>query len=128
MTENQSSLTEVNVPTGEITLPSIDVSKYVGRKTKIASAKTCKNAQGKYLLRIETEVVDTITGGKTPIQIRGSVLLGLHEDAEGNIGWGVDTKAGKFMAKYKANQPKDLVGKEVQLQRQATNDKFLTFV
>jgi RNase P/RNase MRP subunit p29 len=116
MEDRQERLVKVELKeVGEITLPSIDVSKYVGRKVKIASADTYQGAYG-YFLRVETEPLDTVEGGKNPIVIKASRIFGLQEDADGRVGWGKDTKLGAFLAKMNVSHFNKLPGKQVIVQ------------
>lgn len=127
----QTKMQEVDIPiAGEIILPSIDVSKYIGKKVRITDVKTVNTNYG-YAVHIQTAIVEVIEGGKKPIELRGSKLLGLQEDSEGKIGWGIDTVLGQFMKKHKAKTFKDLIGQEVTLQAQqkkGTTKEFLTFI
>jgi hypothetical protein len=114
---------------GEIVLPTIDTQKYIGKKVKIVSAVPVNTEFG-VAVQVQTEIVETIAGGKGPIELRGSKLLSLHKNAEGELGWGATTKTGLFMAKYKAKKIADLVGQTVTLQTQAKKGstvEYLTF-
>lgn len=125
----QEENTEVQLEnTGEIELPRIDVSKYIGRTAKIEKVTEHKGQFGNYI-KIATEVIDTIEGGKEPIQLRATRLFSLYADKNGRIGWGKDTKLGVYLKKMNAKHYKNLVGLEVKVQSQ-TNDNgvdFLTF-
>ena len=106
--------------THEIELPSLDVSKYVGTKVKIDAISENQGNFG-YFVKVETQVLDVIQEMKDPesgkpLQLRASRIFGLQEDAEGNIGWGKQTKLGVFLAKMKCKHYKDLLGKEVVVQ------------
>ena len=121
--------TEVHLEnTGEIVLPSIDVSKYIGRRVKIEKVSEHSGNFG-YYVKIASKVLDTIEGGKEPIELRASRIFGLQEDGEGNIGWGKDTKLGIFLKKMKVSHYNDLVGKEVVVQTNTNKDgrEFLAF-
>lgn len=114
---------------GKIELPKIDVSKYIGEKTKIVSAETHQGAYG-YYVKVEGEVLDTIGDGDNAVELRASAIIGLQTDAEGKIGWGADTKMDKFLKVMGVEHFKDLVGKEAVIQtRQSKNSEteFLTF-
>lgn len=119
---------KVNVPIGEIELPKIDVSKYIGKKVKIESADTYEGKFGLYV-KVQTRVVDTLGKGDKQIELRGSKIFGLQQDADGIYGYGKDTKLGVFLKKMKVSDVKDLVGKEVILQSQTsdTGTDFLSF-
>lgn len=124
----QTRLVPVEVETGQIELPKIDVSKYVGKRVKIAEVGTYKGEFGLFA-KISTETVDTVKGGKNPIILKGSRIFGLQQDADGNYGWGEQTKLGLFLKKMKCNKLKDLVGKEVILQTTTSKSgtDFLSF-
>ena len=118
--ETQVKLTDV----GMIELPSFDVTPFIGKKVKIQNVTEHKGNFG-YYVRIETEKVADF-GDK---EIRASKILGLHEDANGKIGWGADTKLGVYLSKHKVTHYNDLVGKEVILQTKTNKDgvDFLDF-
>jgi hypothetical protein len=86
---------------GRVELPSVDVSPYIGKKSKIELVETFEGNYG-YYVRVSTEVVDTIGTGDKAIKLRGTRVFGLHEDANGNIGWNENTKFGVFLKKYGA--------------------------
>lgn len=120
--------------TGLIDLPSIDVSPYVGKKVNIENVDEYEGNYG-YYIKVETVVVDTlkdIIDKKTdkPLEVRGSRIFGLQEDADGKIGWGEKTKLGVFLKKMGVDHYKDLKGKEVQLQSTTNKEDgkdYLTF-
>ena len=114
--------------TQEIELPTIDITPYIGQKTKIETVIEKKGHYGFYI-HLQTEVVDTLDGIKEPILIRGSRIFGLQEDKDQNIGWGKDTKLGVFLKSMDVTHYKELEGKEVILQSRTTKEgqKFLTF-
>ena len=109
---------------GVIVLPQLDVSKYVGMKVEIERVETFKGQYG-YYLKLSTKVLDANPKDQNgrpindkdgnPIQLRATRVLGLFEDADGNIGWGEQTKTGLFMAKLKVNSVDELRGKVVQV-------------
>jgi len=114
--------------TGEIVLPTIDITPYIGQKAKIETVIEKKGAFGFYI-HVQTEVVDTLKGIKEPILIRGSRIFGLQEDAKGKVGWGKDTKLGVYLASMQVAHYNELEGKEVILQSRTSKEgqKFLTF-
>ncbi len=121
----------VHLPkTGEIELPSFDVSPFIGKRVKIAAVQEFKGTFG-YYIKISTEAVHELeVKGKAPVQICGTRLFTLYEDVDGNIGWGKQTKLGVYLSKMKVSHYKELVGKEVQLQSvTSTKDgkDYLTF-
>ncbi|HUV71387.1 MAG TPA: hypothetical protein VMW25_00090 [Clostridia bacterium] len=114
--------------TGEIELPKIDVMKYVGRKTIIESVTEHKGKFG-YFIKVASETIDTIEGGKEPIKLKASRLFSLFEDKNSKVGWGKDTKLGIFLRKMNVKHYKDLIGKEIVCQTQTNSNgtDFLTF-
>lgn len=118
---------------GEIDLPSIDVTPYVGKKVKIGEVTEHESKKfDNFYIRVQTEPVDTLDaedkdGNK--IVVRGSRLFGLQQDASGNIGWGAETKLGLFLKQMKVGHYRELKGKEVILNLQVTKEgqKFLSF-
>lgn len=116
--EEQTNLVELgDKVVGQIELPSIDITPYVGKKVKVESVKEYEGNYG-YYIKIETEVIatledvkDSVTG--KPVELRASRIFGLQTDAQGNIGWGEKTKLGVFLKKKNAKHYKDLVGMEV---------------
>lgn len=119
---------KVNLPIGEIELPKIDVSKYIGKKATIESADVYEGKFGMYV-KVQTKVVDTLGKGEKAVELRGSKIFGLQQDADGIYGYGKETKLGLFLAKMKCTEVRDLVGKTVVLQSQTsdTGTDFLTF-
>lgn len=112
---------------GQIDLPKIDVSKFIGTKTKIESVKTMEGQFGFYVL-VESEILEKIEGGKEEIILRASKILNLSEDKDGNIGWGLDTKTDKFLKKYGVKHYDELKGKEIIVQTRTTDKgEFLSF-
>lgn len=120
---------EVQLEVGVIDLPKLDIRQYVGKKAKIESAKIYEGKYGLYV-KVITKIVDTIGKGDKKIEIRGSKIFGLQQDENGTFGYGKDTKLGMFLSNMKANEIKDLVGKEVTLQAQVNdnNVEFVSFI
>lgn len=120
---------QVTIPVGKIDLPKVDVSKYIGKKAKIESALTYEGKFGMYV-KVLTKVIDTLGSGDKAIELRGSKILGLQQDADGIYGYGEGTKLDLFLKKYKTKELKELIGKEVILQSQTSKDsdtEFITF-
>jgi hypothetical protein len=120
---------EVALRVVKIDLPKVDVTKYIGKKAKIESAKTFEGKFGMYV-KVQTNVVETIGSGDKAVELRGSKILGLQQDVDGIYGYGDGTKLDLFLKKYKCKELKDLVGKEVILQSQTSKEsdtEFLTF-
>jgi hypothetical protein len=114
--------------TGEIELPKLDVSGYVGRKTKIVKVGEYEGRYGNFI-KPETETIDTLERDGGSIEIKATRVFGLQEDKEGNIGWGAKTKLGIYLAKMGVTHYRDLVGKEVVIQTTTSKEgvDFLTF-
>lgn len=128
MAEKKVEDKQVSIPVGKIDLPKVDVSKYIGQKSKIDSALTYEGKFGMYV-KVQTKIVDTIGKGEKKIELRGSKILGLQQNEDGIYGYGENTKLDLFLKKYKCKELKDLVGKEVVLQSVTSdsNTEFLTF-
>ena len=116
MTENQENLVDLGEKVvGQIELPSIDISPYVGKKVKVATVQEFEGNYG-YYIKAETEAIATLDvkdKDGNPIVLKASRIFGLQQDAEGNIGWGAKTKLGVFLKKKNLKHYKELVGKEV---------------
>lgn len=116
--------------TGEIELPQLDLTPYIGKKAKITAVTEHKGEFG-YYVKMQTEVIDKLTEKrKEPLELKASRIFSLQEDEEGNIGWGKETNLGIFLKKKGVKHYKDLVGQEVIVQT-ITNKKqqrdFLSF-
>ena len=120
---------KVEIKTGKIELPKLDVQQYVGKQVKVTAVETRHGANGFYV-RFETEPVTTITNSKgETIPIRASKLVGLQDDGKGNVGWGENTKMSAFLTAHKVDHFEKLMGKTVVLQTQLSKDgvHYLTF-
>ena len=116
MPENQENQVELgDKVVGQIELPSIDISPYVGKMMKVAEVKEYEGNFG-YYIKITTETVATLDQKDkdgNPIVLKASRMFGLQEDEAGQIGWGEKTQLGTFLKKKKVSHYKDLVGVEV---------------
>ena len=102
--------------TGEIELPTIDVSKYIGQETTIEKVTEHEGVFG-YYIKVVTEALETLDNGT---ELRASRVFGLQEDKDGKIGWGKDTNLGRFLAKYNVKHYKGLVGMPIKVQTQTS--------
>ena len=126
MKEAQHKLVDLG-DTKEIDLPEIDVKQHIGKTIKINKVEERQGNYG-YFVFLETEIIETIKGGKDDIELKASKILGLQEDKEGNIGWGKDTKTGQFLKVYGVKHYNDLMGMDVKIQTTIKDGKeFLTF-
>ena len=94
---------------GQIDLPKLDLKKHEG---KIVIEKvTQKKGKFGYFYLVESECLEKFEGkdGKE-IEIKASKILGISEDADGNLGWGKDGVVDNFLKKYKVSKPEDLIG------------------
>lgn len=119
---------KVDVELTQIELPKIDVTKYIGKKVKIADSNIYQGQFGLYL-KVETETLETIGTGDNKKEIRASKILGIQQDADGIYGYGEGTKLDLFLKKMKVTDHKDLKGKIVIVQTQTSKDgtDFLSF-
>jgi len=116
--------------TGEIDLPQLDLTPYIGKKVKIERVTEHDGEYGFYI-KVQTEVVDTLTEKrKEPLELRASRIFSLQSDENGKIGWGKDTNLGQYLKKKGVKHYKELVGQEIVVQT-VTNKKqkkdFLSF-
>ncbi len=121
----QADLRQVHIgPTKEIELPKLDVTKYIGKRAHIETVEECDGEHG-YYIKVRTTVLDK-AGEK---ELRASRIYGLQQDANGQWGWGKETKLGLFLKKMGVSHYNDLVGKEVVVQTQTNKEgqEFLTF-
>jgi len=128
--ENKEGLKPVNLQqqTGEIELPKIDVTKYIGKEVQIVAVGTFETVNG-LVVRMETEPVETLDRAKGSIILRGSRLFGLNQDDKGKIGWTKASKLGVFLEKNKLKHYNDALGLKVKLQTNTNKNgtDFLTF-
>jgi hypothetical protein len=117
---------------GEIKLPTLDVSQYIGKKVRIEEVKEYEGSFG-YYIRIESSPVDVRkdmpNDSGEPLVLKASRVFGLQTDAKKQLGWGKDTKLGLFLAKMGVKHYNELVGKTVTVQIQSAKDgkEYLTF-
>ncbi len=114
---------------GEIELPRFKLKPFIGKEVKISDTKVLKGNYG-YYLKIETEPVDMIEVGQNKKFLRASKVFGLFQDEAGKIGWGKETKLGKYLIKEDAKHFTELIGKTVTVQIETSKDgekEFLTF-
>ena len=128
--ENKEGLKPVNIQqqTGEIELPKIDVTRYIGKEVQIVAVGTFETVNG-LVVRMETEPVETLERAKGSIILRGSRLFGLNQDEHGKIGWTKASKLGVFLEKNKLKHYNDALGLKVKLQTNTNKNgtDFLTF-
>jgi len=125
---NKQEHEEVIVTAGKIVLPKIDVTQYIGKRLPIEKVTTHKGQHG-YYVKIASAIVDTIGNKDRPTELRATRIIGLQEDAQGNIGWGEGTAMDKYLTKMDVAHFTDLVGKEIVVQKRTadTGAEFLTF-
>jgi hypothetical protein len=127
---------------GQIQLPKLDVSQYIGTKVKIESIEEFENSfpnkktgkmEPSYSVKFTTSPVatlpDILDDDNKPLVLRASKFVGLQMDKDGRIGWGADTKMGIMLAKYGVDHYNKLKGKEViaQIRVSKEGQEFLTF-
>ena len=118
----------------EIELPKIDYTRHIGKKATIESVRTYESEyMGKPTLSLEvkTSVIEIVqnTDGED-VELRAGVRVGLQTDKDGKVGWGKDTKCGKFLLSMNVKHPDELIGKNVTVQLTEPNKdgrRFLTF-
>jgi len=126
MTE-QKKETKVDIEIkGKIDLPKLDIDyqKYIGQESKIDSVETHEGSFG-YFVKVTSEVVDTIENPadkEKPIELRATGIFGLQTDANGDIGWGEDTKLDKYLKKMGVSHFNELPGKTFKVQTKDGKD------
>ena len=130
--EEQTKIKEVNFGdklAGEMELPTIDVSQYIGKDAVIIEVKEFEGEFGPYI-SIVTDVIDTIDRGKNDkLELKASKMFGLME-IEGKIGWGKASKLAAYLNKMGVKNYKDLIGKVVKVQtilNKKDSKEYLTF-
>lgn len=121
--ENKEQTKVEGINLKQIELPKTDYKQFVGKTALIQKVETHKGNYG-YFLKIITENLNTKDNPVYAIKI-----FGLQQDQEGNIGWGKDTKLGKFLKNVGVENIEELVGIKVMIQLQPNTEKdYLTFV
>lgn len=115
--ETQENLVELgNRVVGQIELPSVNITPFLGMKTKIEKIEEYEGNFG-YYIKVISESLGVAADAKdkdgNPIDMRASRIFGLQQDADQNIGWGEKTVLGTFLKKMKVKHYNELVGKEV---------------
>jgi len=104
-----------------IDVPRIDKTQYVGQKTKIAKVEIVDTKFGK-AVEVVSETLEIIERlEKDDIVIVASKLFSLSDESK----IVVDGKLDKFLTQNDCKQPKDLIGKEVEVFLNEKN--YLTF-
>ena len=129
MAEQNQDMKPVQIKTGVIEMPGIDVTPYIGRKVKLASVQEFTGKFG-YGVKIETGILDTIKLGKDKVvELKASKIFGLNQDEHENIGWTKDSLLAVFLKEMGVSHYNDLAGKEVIVLSTLGKDgkKYLTF-
>jgi len=121
--EPKDPIVDINIA-GQVELPSIDITPYIGKKANIELITTHQGIHG-YYVKVVTEVIAIVD----EVEIRASKILGLYTDNDGLIGWGEKTVTGLFLKSMKVEKIEDLKGKEVYVRKHITKQgkEFLTF-
>lgn len=127
---NNDQKVDMNNIKGEITLPTLDVKKYIGNRVKIDTIDVYKSEQyDSNYVELVTTPVDMIGEGndKRPLLIRKRLWLQTNRDTQ-EIGWTKDSALGKLLLKYNKQHFKDLQGVEVIVQTEVRDGReWLTF-
>lgn len=129
MSETQGNQVELGDRVkGQIELPKLDLSQYIGTRVKIVSVTEHEGAFG-YYVKFTTESVGTINTKEGEKELFASRIIGLQEDANGNLGWGAETKMGTFLKQKGLQHYRDAVGMEVVIQLDSNKEgtQFLSF-
>lgn len=113
---------------------SFDISKYKGEKVKIAKVEAHEHMDNGMYLRVTTEPLDTLEFDGEEKPIYASRNFGLikkvnEETLKPTIAWAKNGNLAKFLKLNKANNFKDLVGKEVivTIDQRKDGKQYLTF-
>jgi hypothetical protein len=115
---------------GQIELPTLDVSEYVGKKVKIVDYGVYYNEKfGSHYVKFKTEKLgEFVNRDNETKDITASRIFGLYQDKDGNFGWGEKTQLGLFLKKYKCETLEDVKKIEVITQSKTReNGDVLTF-
>lgn len=131
MAEKQEAK-RVQVVAKQIELPKFDPTPYIGRKARIVDAGVFEgpvfDGVQSYYLKLVSSPVDEINGK----EICATRLFNLSTDAEGQIGWGSESKLAKFLQSKGVDSYEELLGREVIVQLGEPNKKtgqvFLSMV
>lgn len=100
---------------GQIELPTIDITPYIGKKVNVATVQEYEGNFGFYI-KVTTESLATLKQKDKdgqPISLKATRIFGLQTGLNNEIGWGEKTKLGVFLRKKNLKHYKDLIGKEV---------------
>lgn len=127
--EKQNTLVNIDDKVvGEVELPKLDLSEYIGNKTVIDKVETHESKFGYFVKVISRDVAVIERENEDNIILTASKLFGLVTMKDGTVGWGSESKLAEFLAKHKVTHYKDLVGKEIIVQMDSNKGKdFLTF-
>ena len=117
-------MTNLNIKDIEqIELPARDLSVFIGRDTVIEKVYAEPSKYG-FVMWVESAELDA-SG------IRAKAMLGLHKDLTGKLGFGKNTKCGRFMARAGVTKPTELKGMAAKVQittNKNGDNEFLTVV
>lgn len=114
---------------GEIELPKLDLSQYIGKESVIVSVKEYKGIHG-YYFEASTSEIDVLKlkdGQEKPLIV--SMRYGIHE-VDGVLGYGTGTKTLAMLESFGVKHHNELVGKKVLIQKTPnakTGKEYLTF-
>ncbi len=132
MIENQKQSTLVDLGDkvkGQIELPTLDLSPYIGKKSTIEKIEEHEGQHGFYI-KIYSAQIDEIDGKEGKVGLFATRIFGLQTNEAGELGWGEKTLLGVFLKKMKVEGYKDLIGKEIIVQSQTNKNDgkdYLTF-
>lgn len=117
----------------QLEIESLDLEPFEGQKVKIDQVEQVEvssqfNSRGKqWCLRV---LSDPVMKGQKGNDIRASELLNLVEDDAGQVkGWHPKGNVAKFLAKYKAKTPLELIGKTAVIKIEKKGEmQYLRFV
>lgn len=125
---NEQNDTKVHIldkVVGEVELPKLNVDEFVGNKAVIESTEEHKGQYG-YFIKVISSKITEHNGN----DVKATRIFSLTELADGQIGWGSESKLAGFLKKHNVKHYAELVGKDVVItksQENAQGESFLTF-
>ena len=124
MSEQQEDKIVNKKVVGSIDLPKFKADKYLGKEVMIDEVEIREGQYG-YYAKVKA-LIEPKCDELNDEPLYASKIIGLVETENGNLAWGKDTKADKFMTRMNASSLDDLKGKVVITSRQGESE-FITF-
>lgn len=119
---------------GMVEAPKLDLTPYIGKKSKIASVKAIEgeyNGKKTAYLKVESESLDILKlKDGSGLDLKASKLLSLIFVENGNVAWTDKSNTAAYLKKMNVKTPLELVGKAIVIQTVFNKNKeqdFLSF-